>query len=205
MAKEVCSKCGSKDLMSWGSERRMCNRCGEIFSVEVAEPAREKEESLEYSYKSGEYLEQLRRERERVEAEAKEAMKAVRGTGEAEEVEVEIVEEEPEPEPEALSASAEYEKLHAAHQEKMDEDRAREEQAAAAYKTSHPQRSTSGVDRVASRLENIFSPTPTSKPAARPLPRTPTAAKKKSTTVGCVIAAVVIFIVVLSLICNLVR
>jgi uncharacterized Zn finger protein (UPF0148 family) len=229
MAKETCPRCGSHDLMEWGTGRRMCRDCHEVFSVEVREEEKpevevtEKEDLEEFTYKPGEYLEQLKREREQAEREARETQSMfaemkdeLEDAGDEvthesevvieeaeEELEEEIEEEsEEETEPEEESASAQYERLHAEHQKKMAKDREREAQAAAAYKASKPRRSTGSTDRLAQQLEGIFAPKPVTRPTQGPRARTGTA-KKKSTTVGCIIAAVIIFVVALIIICSI--
>ncbi|MBN2380939.1 hypothetical protein JXM67_14165 [candidate division WOR-3 bacterium] len=225
MAKETCPKCGSHDLMEWGTGRRMCRDCHEVFSVEVREEEKpevevtEKEDLEEFTYKPGEYLEQLKRERAEAEREARETQSMFAEmkdeleeagdevTHETEVVieEAEVLEEETEAEPEPeveVSATAEYEKLHAEHQKKMAKDRKREGEAAAAYKASTPQDSTQSSDRLSEQLEGIFAPKPVTRPTQGPGARTGSA-KKKSTTVGCIIAAVIIFVVALIIICSI--
>jgi|GEM_PF-6341152 len=228
MAKETCPRCGSEDLKSWGSERRMCNNCGEIFSVEVREDREEevadievteKEDLEEFTYKPGAYLEQLKKERAQAEKEAREVQAMfsemsddLEDAGDEATHETEIVDIEPEAdtdeeieveeEPEEESASAEYERLHAKHQKKMERDRKREAEAAAAYKPSRVKRS-SGSDGIVQQLEGVFASKPAAKPTAKTSSTSAAAKKKKSNTVGCIIAAVIILFVALTIICSI--
>ncbi len=65
----TCPKCGSEDLIDWGTNRRMCRRCHEVFAV-TEEEIEDKEESLQTaSERAEEFLESLRADREKAKEE----------------------------------------------------------------------------------------------------------------------------------------
>jgi len=65
----TCPKCGSEELEDWGTNRRMCKRCHEVFAV-TEEEIEDKEESLHTASERAErFLESLRADREKAKAE----------------------------------------------------------------------------------------------------------------------------------------
>jgi len=65
----TCPKCGSEDLIDWGTNRRMCRRCHEVFAV-TEEEIENRENSLKSaSERAEEFLESLRADREKAKEE----------------------------------------------------------------------------------------------------------------------------------------
>jgi len=65
----TCPKCGSEDLIDWGTNRRMCRRCHEVFAV-TEEEIEDREDSLKSaSERAEEFLESLRADREKAKEE----------------------------------------------------------------------------------------------------------------------------------------
>ncbi len=61
----TCPKCGSEDLIDWGTNRRMCRRCHEVFAV-TEEEIEDREDSLKSaSERAEEFLDSLRADREK--------------------------------------------------------------------------------------------------------------------------------------------
>ena len=65
----TCPKCGSEELVDWGTNRRMCRRCHEVFLL-TQEEIEDKEESLQTASERAErFLESLRADREKAKEE----------------------------------------------------------------------------------------------------------------------------------------
>ncbi|TKJ44262.1 hypothetical protein CEE36_00540 [candidate division TA06 bacterium B3_TA06] len=61
----TCPKCGSDELVDWGTNLRMCRRCHEVFLL-TQEEIEDKEESLQTASERAErFLESLRADREK--------------------------------------------------------------------------------------------------------------------------------------------
>jgi hypothetical protein len=103
-----CPKCGSEELVEWGTNRRMCKQCHEVFVV-GEEDIEEKDEALQdASGRAERFLESLREEREKAKEEYE--FEAELTLEELEEEEVEISSEpslEPAPEAKETSDSSE--------------------------------------------------------------------------------------------------
>ncbi|MEA3312506.1 MAG: hypothetical protein U9Q76_09855 [candidate division WOR-3 bacterium] len=114
----TCPKCGSEELVDWGTNRRMYRRCHEVFAV-TEEEIEDREDSLKTaSERAEEFLDSLRADREKAKEEYDRKEKA---TLVSEEEAVEIA-SEPSTQPEALrevtvepeaSATREFEEFYA--------------------------------------------------------------------------------------------
>jgi len=63
MSKETCPRCGSEDLIDWGTKRRMCRRCHEVFVVDEPRLDDEAAEESNPSERAQTFLEELRSRR----------------------------------------------------------------------------------------------------------------------------------------------
>ncbi len=114
----TCPKCGSEELVNWGTNRRMCRRCHEVFLL-TQEEIEDKEESLQTASERAErFLESLRADREKAKEEYDRKEKAALVLEE----EAVGIASEPSTQPEALqevtaepeaSATQEFEEFYA--------------------------------------------------------------------------------------------
>jgi len=114
----TCSKCGSEELIDWGTNRRMCRRCHEVFAV-TEEEIEDRENSLKSASERAErFLDSLRADREKAKEEYDRKEKAALVSEE----EAVGITSEPSTQPKALrevtaepeaSATREFEELYA--------------------------------------------------------------------------------------------
>jgi cobalamin biosynthesis Mg chelatase CobN len=140
----TCPKCGSDELVDWGTNRRMCKRCHEVFAV-TEEGIEDREDSLKSaSERAEEFLESLRAGREK----AKEEYDRQEEAALVSEEEAVGIASEPSTQPEALqdataepeaSATREFEEFYAnlkSEQRRQAETHAARPQASAQKKKS---------------------------------------------------------------------